>query len=122
MPTYAYRCAGCRHEFERVQRMSDAALTACAECGGSVRRVIHPVGVVFKGSGWYVTDSRKPAPSENGSGDKTANTADADKTKEPVAAKSEDKSSKGDGAGGNGKEPASTTAKTAKTPTKAAAD
>ncbi len=121
MPTYGYRCGTCRNEFERVQRMSDASLTECPECGGAVRRVVHPVGVVFKGSGWYVTDSRKPAPSENGSGDKTTNKVDSDKTKEPVTAKSEDKSSNGVSSG-NGKEPASTTAKTAKTPTKAAAD
>ena len=63
MPTYSYHCDTGDHEFDIVQRFSDDALTVCPECGGSVRRVIHPVGVVFKGSGWYITDSRK------GSGD-----------------------------------------------------
>ena len=118
MPTYGYRCGICRNEFERVQRMSDAALTECPQCGGTVRRVIHPVGVVFKGSGWYVTDSRKPAPSENGGSDKAGDKSESGKTKDAVATKSESKSDNG----GTGKEPASTTAKTAKTPTKAAAD
>lgn len=61
MPTYQYRCTTCAHGFERFQRFSEAPLTECPVCGGTVRRVIHPVGVVFKGSGWYITDSRKPA-------------------------------------------------------------
>jgi putative FmdB family regulatory protein len=70
MPTYAYRCSDCGHEFDQFQRFSDDPLTECPACQGRVRRVLHPVGVVFKGSGWYVTDSRKPAPSENGGSDK----------------------------------------------------
>jgi putative FmdB family regulatory protein len=63
MPTYSYHCETGNHDFDIVQRFSDDALTVCPECGGTVRRVIQPVGVVFKGSGWYITDSRK------GSGD-----------------------------------------------------
>jgi putative FmdB family regulatory protein len=59
MPTYEYQCKTCGHHFERVQRFSDAPLTECPQCSGVVRRVIHPAGIVFKGSGWYVTDSRK---------------------------------------------------------------
>lgn len=66
MPTYSYHCDTGNHDFDIVQRFSDDALTVCPECGGSVRRVIQPVGVVFKGSGWYITDSRK------GSGDSDA--------------------------------------------------
>jgi putative FmdB family regulatory protein len=58
MPTYGYRCASCGHEFEAVQKFSDAPLSTCPECGEHVRRVFHPVGIVFKGSGWYVNDSR----------------------------------------------------------------
>jgi putative FmdB family regulatory protein len=58
MPTYAYRGIECGHEFEVVQKFSDASLTTCPECGKPVRRVFQPVGVVFKGSGWYVNDSR----------------------------------------------------------------
>jgi putative FmdB family regulatory protein len=59
MPTYEYQCKTCGHHFERVQRFSDAPLTECPECSGVIRRVIHPAGIVFKGSGWYITDSRK---------------------------------------------------------------
>jgi putative FmdB family regulatory protein len=58
MPTYEYACAACGHEFEAVQSFSDAAITQCPECKGEVRKVYSNVGVVFKGSGFYKTDSR----------------------------------------------------------------
>ena len=64
MPTYSYRCDACGNRFDAVQRFSDDPLRDCPACAGSVRRVIHPVGVVFKGSGWYITDSR-PAPKDD---------------------------------------------------------
>ena len=68
MPIYEYECLACKHRFERSQRFSDAPLTECPECGGAVRRVIFPAGVVFKGSGWYITDSRKTDSSSTGPG------------------------------------------------------
>jgi putative FmdB family regulatory protein len=88
MPTYAYRCATCEHRFEQYQKFSDAPLTVCPVCGGSIQRVIHPVGVVFKGSGWYITDSRKATASDNGSGaaDKAAPAKDGDAAKPAKAA------------------------------------
>jgi len=58
MPLYVYKCNNCEHQFEVRQRFSDEPLTDCPNCGGQIRRVINPVGVVFKGSGFYVTDSR----------------------------------------------------------------
>jgi putative FmdB family regulatory protein len=58
MPVYEYECEQCGMRFERLQRMSDAALTDCPECGGHIHRVMQPVGVIFKGSGFYVTDNR----------------------------------------------------------------
>ncbi len=62
MPTYEYACNACEHAFELVQSFSDAPVTVCPECGGEVRKVYANVGVVFKGSGFYKTDSRaKPA-------------------------------------------------------------
>lgn len=64
MPTYKYRCKKCGHEFEARQRMSDKPLTECPVCHGPVRRVVGSVGIVFKGSGFYVTDHR----STNGKG------------------------------------------------------
>ena len=58
MPTYEYACTKCGHEFEAFQSFSDDALTECPECKGEVSKVYSNVGVVFKGSGFYKTDSR----------------------------------------------------------------
>jgi putative FmdB family regulatory protein len=58
VPTYAYACTSCGHEFEVVQSITDPTLTGCPECPGSLRKVFHPVGVAFKGPGFYRTDSR----------------------------------------------------------------
>lgn len=57
MPTYSYRCPQCGHAFDIQQSFTDAALTACDRCGGALRKVFSPVGVTFKGSGFYRTDS-----------------------------------------------------------------
>ena len=61
MPTYQYACTECGHAFEQVQSFTDDALTVCPECQGRLRKVFNAVGVVFKGSGFYRTDSRKQA-------------------------------------------------------------
>ena len=58
MPTYQYACTECGHAFEQVQSFTDDALTECPDCGGRLRKVFNAVGVVFKGSGFYRTDSR----------------------------------------------------------------
>ncbi|MEZ4532387.1 MAG: FmdB family zinc ribbon protein [Thermomicrobiales bacterium] len=58
MPTYHYRCSDCGHSFDFFQKFADDPLTVCPECEGPIRRVPQPVGIVFKGSGWYVNDSR----------------------------------------------------------------
>ncbi len=68
MPLYTYRCNENGHEFQVRQRMVDDPLTECQICGGPVRRVVSSVGVVFKGSGFYVTDNRTS--STNGKGSK----------------------------------------------------
>ena len=68
MPTYQYTCTECGEPVEVVQRFTDAPLTVCAACGGRLRKVFSPVGIVFKGSGFYRTDSR------NGSGSTAAAT------------------------------------------------
>jgi len=57
MPTYEYLCKSCSHRFEQWQRMTDEPLVTCPECGGYIRRVFYPAGIVFKGSGFYKTDS-----------------------------------------------------------------
>lgn len=58
MPVYEYLCQACGLRFEKMQSFSAAPLTECPSCGGTVHRVIQPVGVIFKGSGFYVTDNR----------------------------------------------------------------
>ena len=59
MPIYEDECEECKRRFEVFQHFSDEPVAACPECSGSVRRVIQPVGIIFKGSGFYVTDNRQ---------------------------------------------------------------
>jgi putative FmdB family regulatory protein len=59
MPIYTYRCDACGVQFDKRQSFSDKPLTRCPECNGNVRRLLQPPGIVFKGSGWYITDSRR---------------------------------------------------------------
>jgi putative FmdB family regulatory protein len=80
MPTYEYACTECGDRTEVVQSISDPPLTTCTICGGQLRKVFSPVGIVFKGSGFYRTDSRgKPSKAE-GDGDKAKKPADATST------------------------------------------
>ena len=58
MPTYEYRCTNCGEHLEVVQSFSEEPLTECPNCGGQLRKVFSPVGIVFKGSGFYKTDNR----------------------------------------------------------------
>lgn len=71
MPTYQYVCTACGGELEAVQSFSDPALTTCPTCEGALRKVFSAVGVVFKGSGFYKTDSRS-APAKSGDTGSTA--------------------------------------------------
>jgi putative FmdB family regulatory protein len=59
MPVYAYQCSSCAARFEALQRMTDPPQAACPECGAPGRRLFLPVGVVFRGPGFYATDSRR---------------------------------------------------------------
>jgi putative FmdB family regulatory protein len=87
MPTYAYRCTACAHEFEAVQKMSDDAFRFCPECGAPIKRVIFPAGIVFKGSGFYINDSRssKSDSSNDTSQDKSSTSTAASETSAPKA-------------------------------------
>ncbi len=58
MPIYTYECTKCGLRFDRRQKFSDKPLRTCPECRGTVRKLIQPAGIVFKGSGWYITDSK----------------------------------------------------------------
>jgi putative FmdB family regulatory protein len=79
MPAYVYQCESCGVTFERQQSFSEPPLTDCPECDGHVHRVIQPVGIVFKGSGFYVTDNRaKSSTSLPGSRKETKDSASSD--------------------------------------------
>ncbi|HDR05397.1 MAG TPA: hypothetical protein ENN84_09170 [Candidatus Marinimicrobia bacterium] len=77
MPNYDYKCKKCTHRFEQFQGINDSPVKLCPRCGGEVRRVIRSVGLIFKGSGFYITDytrkktneQKKSTASESGSGD-----------------------------------------------------
>jgi len=84
LPTYQYACTECGHAFEQVQKFTDDSLTECPVCHGRLRKVFNAVGVVFKGSGFYRTDSR-------GSSSATES-ASSTKTETTSAPKSESKS------------------------------
>ena len=106
MPTYTYRCNNCEYQFDVRQRMADDPLTDCPECEteNALRKVLNSVGIVFKGSGFYVTDSRgkksAAAPSTNGKSSENGATAKADSgTKEESSSKSESVSTKDAGKG-----------------------
>ncbi|XVX19568.1 FmdB family zinc ribbon protein [Actinomycetota bacterium] len=77
MPTYAYACKTCDHRFEVVQSFSDDSLTDCPECGGTLRKIFNSVGVVFKGSGFYRTDSRSAKSSSTGATTPPASSSDS---------------------------------------------
>jgi len=98
MPIYLYECESCGIRFEKLQRMSQEPLTKCPECGGHVHRVIQPVGIIFKGSGFYITDNRRVSsptltpPKDTDKTDK-ADKTDKTETKEKAPA-GEEKESK----------------------------
>jgi putative FmdB family regulatory protein len=92
MPTYQYRCTECGEDLEAVQKFSDPALTTCPTCGGQLRKVFNAVGVVFKGSGFYRTDSRNGSkrgadgdsgPDKSGPDKSSPGKSSPDKTKSP---------------------------------------
>jgi putative FmdB family regulatory protein len=105
MPTYEYACTSCGNRFEVFQRIEDEPLTVCEACGGTLRKVFHPAGIVFKGSGFYATDSRSKKVKEGASasgdggdgkkgespaskepaGSKDSSTSDTGSTKEKTA-------------------------------------
>jgi putative FmdB family regulatory protein len=111
VPTYQYACTACDERLEVVQKFTDDPLTTCEECGGSLRKVYSPVGIVFKGSGFYRTDSR------NGSGSPDAK--DKSEAKDKVngsgdgsSGKAADSGSSSDKSGSGESKPAKKTEKT----------
>ena len=87
MPIYEYECQ-VGHRFERRQSFHDEPLRECVECGQPARRLLSPAGIIFKGSGWYITDSRPaPSTSDNGSSSSTSASDGSSTKSEPTTAK-----------------------------------
>lgn len=111
MPTYQYLCTECGGQLEAVQKFTDEALTVHEDCGGRLRKVFSPVGIVFKGSGFYRTDSRGSGSSgsSSSSGDGSSSTTDAPASSESPAKAGGD-SSASSAAASTSSSPASSTA------------
>lgn len=94
MPTYDYLCTKCGHQFEEIQKMSDPVLTKCPECKGKLKRLIGAgVGIIFKGSGFYSTDSRSASTAGGAAKKDTPSTTETAKA-EPAAASADKKTDK----------------------------
>lgn len=115
MPTYSYACTECDHRFDEVQAFTDDALTTCPQCAGRLRKLFNSVGVVFKGSGFYRTDSREPQKSSSASSaDVAAPKADksekseksADSASSTSSSSSTSGASKSESSGGSSSSPA----------------
>lgn len=91
MPTYEYQCKTCNHRFETWQKMADEPLTICPECGGHIRRVLFPAGIVFKGPGFYKTDHR-----ENSTVGSNGHSSDTAKGEEGTASEKSEKKTPGE--------------------------
>ncbi|KAA0023788.1 FmdB family zinc ribbon protein [Antrihabitans cavernicola] len=97
MPTYSYACTECDNRFDIVQSFSDDTLTVCPECSGKLRKLFNSVGIVFKGSGFYRTDSRAGSTASEAAGEKS--TTDKPKSDAPATAKKEKSDSTASSAG-----------------------
>ena len=116
MPTYSYACTECDHRFDEVQAFTDDALSTCPQCSGRLRKLFNSVGVVFKGSGFYRTDSREPQKSASASStdvaapqaDKSEKSADSSSSTSAAsnASKSEGSKSGGSKSWGSSTSPA----------------
>jgi putative FmdB family regulatory protein len=94
MPVYAYRCQSCGVQFEKTQKFNDKPLTKCPECRkGTVKRLLQPAAIVFKGSGWYATDHRSASGKAASKKDESASKSDASAEK-PATEKAEKSDSK----------------------------
>jgi len=97
VPTYEYACTKCDQHGEVFQRVSDEPLTKCGVCGGPLRKVFHPAGILFKGSGFYSTDNR----SKPSGGDGSKKGSEPSSEKNPSEKKTETKSSDGKSSSGS---------------------
>jgi putative FmdB family regulatory protein len=86
VPTYGYRCEVCGHEFDLLQRMTDEPVATCPSCGAKARRLFFPAGIVFKGSGFYKTDSRKVSEDSSSSSSSSSASSSASSSSTPTTA------------------------------------
>jgi putative FmdB family regulatory protein len=93
VPTYSYACTECGNRFDVVQAFTDDALTTCEQCSGRLRKLFNSVGVVFKGSGFYRTDSRESAKSSTNGSAKTSSSSGTDGSSSTDKSGSSEKSS-----------------------------
>ena len=100
MPTYQYACTECGDRSEVVQRFSDDPLTVCSTCGGKLRKIFSPVGIVFKGSGFYRTDSRNGTSSVPAAKESSANGSNGSSSESSSG--SSDSAKSGSGSSGSG--------------------
>lgn len=85
MPTYDYQCRQCGHTIEVIHSMQESGPERCERCGGELRRVFFPAGIIFKGSGFYKTDSRSAGSSSSTSSSKPAAASSGGEKKAPTA-------------------------------------
>ena len=88
MPTYSYACTDCGNRFDVVQAFSDDALTTCEKCSGRLRKLFGNVGVVFKGSGFYRTDSREASKSSSSTSSSSSSSSNGETSSSPSSEKS----------------------------------
>ena len=101
MPTYQYACTECGEPLEVVQKFSDAALTECPACGGRLRKVFSPAAIVFKGSGFYRTDSRSGSGKSSANGSAKKDEAKTEAKKESTSSSDSSSSSSGSTSSGS---------------------
>ncbi len=114
MPTYSYACTECDNRFDVVQAFTDDALTTCEQCSGRLRKLFGSVGVVFKGSGFYRTDSRESAKSSTNGSAKSSSSSSTD------GSSGSDKSGSSEKSSSSGDKSASASSKTSKSAAAAA--
>jgi putative FmdB family regulatory protein len=106
VPTYSYACTECSNRFDAVQAFSDDALTTCPKCSGRLRKLFGSVGVVFKGSGFYRTDSREPAKSSSNGSNGSSASSDAGASSSASSSSEKSSSSSSDSSSSTSSAPA----------------
>ncbi|WNG86556.1 FmdB family zinc ribbon protein [Mycobacterium sp. ITM-2016-00317] len=101
MPTYSYACTDCHNKFDVVQAFTDDSLTECPQCHGRLRKVFGKVGVVFKGSGFYRTDSRESGKSSGGGSSSNGASSSSEKSTSEKSSSSDKSSSDKSSASGS---------------------